>query len=86
MNSKVAIHESESPRPAASSIMISQMTSSSVIIPYVMERGREIGGAYDEFYKQFTSEKINSPAGTRTQGLPLRSKPFNHCAIGLNTF
>ena len=38
MNSKLAIHESESPRPAASSIMISQMTSSSVIIPYVMER------------------------------------------------
>ena len=38
MNSKLAIHESESPRPAASSIMISQMPSSSVIIPYVMER------------------------------------------------
>ena len=39
MNSKLAIHESESLRPAASSIMISQMTIQSVIIPYAMERG-----------------------------------------------
>ena len=39
MTSKLVIRESESPRPAASSILISQMTSSSVIIPYVMERG-----------------------------------------------
>ena len=37
-------------------------------------------------YKQFTSEKINDPTGTGTQVLPLRSKPFNHCAIGLNPF
>ena len=31
-----------------------------------------------------TSEKINSPSGTRTQELQFRSKPLNHCAIGLN--
>ena len=37
-------------------------------------------------YKQFTAEKINSPTGTRIHELPLRSKPFNHCAIGLNPF
>ena len=30
-----------------------------------------------------TSEKINSPSGTRTQELPFRGKPLNHCAIGL---
>ena len=36
MTSKRVIRESESPRPAASSIMISRMTRSSVIIPYVM--------------------------------------------------
>ena len=34
MTSKLVIRESESPRPAASSILISRMTSSSVIIPY----------------------------------------------------
>ena len=34
MTSKVVIHESESPQPAASSILILRMTSSSVIIPY----------------------------------------------------
>ena len=36
MTSKLVIRESESPRPAASSILISRMTSSSVIIPYLM--------------------------------------------------
>ena len=35
MTSKLVIRESESPRPAASSILISRMTSSSVIIPYI---------------------------------------------------
>ena len=35
-------------------------------------------------YKQFTYEKINDPTGTGTQDFPLRSKPFNHFAIGLN--
>ena len=35
MTSKHVIRESESPRPAASSILISRMTRSSVIIPYV---------------------------------------------------
>ena len=34
MTSKHAIRESEWPRPAASSILISRMTRSSVIIPY----------------------------------------------------
>ena len=34
MTLKLAIRESESPRPMASSILISRMTSSSVIIPY----------------------------------------------------
>ena len=34
MTSKLVIRESESPRPAGSSILISRMTSSSVIIPY----------------------------------------------------
>ena len=34
MTSKHVIRESESPRPAASSILISRMTRSSVIIPY----------------------------------------------------
>ena len=34
MTSKHVIRESESPRPAASSILISRMTCSSVIIPY----------------------------------------------------
>ena len=34
MTSKLVIRESESSRPAASSILISRMTSSSVIIPY----------------------------------------------------
>ena len=38
MTSKLVIRESESPRPAASSILISRMTSSSVIIPYGMQR------------------------------------------------
>ena len=36
MTSKHVIRESESPRPAASSILISRMTRSSVIIPYLM--------------------------------------------------
>ena len=36
MTSKLVIRESESSRPAASSILISRMTSSSVIIPYIM--------------------------------------------------
>ena len=36
MTSKLVIRESESPRPVASSILISRMTSSSVIIPYIM--------------------------------------------------
>ena len=36
MTSKLVIRESESPRPAASSILISRMTSSSVIIRYLM--------------------------------------------------
>ena len=35
MTSKHVIRESESPRPAASSILISRMTRSSVIIPYI---------------------------------------------------
>ena len=35
-SSKLVIRESESPRPAASSILISRMTSSSVITPYIM--------------------------------------------------
>ena len=35
MTSKRVIRESESPRPAASSILISRMTRSSVIIPYI---------------------------------------------------
>ena len=34
MTSKLIIRESESRRPAASSILISRMTSSSIIIPY----------------------------------------------------
>ena len=34
MTSKRVIRESESPRPAASSILISRMTRSSVSIPY----------------------------------------------------
>ena len=34
MTSKLVIRESESPRPAASSILILRMTSNSVIIPY----------------------------------------------------
>ena len=34
MTSKHVTRESESPRPAASSILISRMTRSSVIIPY----------------------------------------------------
>ena len=34
MTLKRVIRESESPRPAASSILISRMTRSSVIIPY----------------------------------------------------
>ena len=49
MNSKLALHESESPRPAASSIMISQMTSSSIIIPYVMEREGKLEGSMMNF-------------------------------------
>ena len=36
MTSKRVIRESESPRPAASSILISRMTRSSVIIPYII--------------------------------------------------
>ena len=36
MTSKHVIRESESPRPAASSILISRMTRSSVIIPYII--------------------------------------------------
>ena len=36
MTSKLVFRESESPRPAALSILISRMTSSSVIIPYIM--------------------------------------------------
>ena len=36
MGWKRVIRESESPRPAASSILISRMTSSSVIIPYLI--------------------------------------------------
>ena len=51
MNSKLAIHESESPRPAASSIMISQMPSSSVIIPYVMEREGKLEGRMMNFIR-----------------------------------
>ena len=35
MTSKLVIRESESPRPTALSILISRMTSSSVIIPYI---------------------------------------------------
>ena len=38
MTSKLVIRESESPRPASSSILISRMTSSSVIIPYRIPR------------------------------------------------
>ena len=34
MSPKLVIRESESPQPAATSILISRMTSSSVIIPY----------------------------------------------------
>ena len=36
MTSKRVIRESESPRPAVSSILISRMTRSSVIIPYLI--------------------------------------------------
>ena len=36
MTSKLVILESEAPQPAASSILISRMTSSSVIIPYII--------------------------------------------------
>ena len=36
MTSKLLIRESELPRPTATSILISQMKSSSVIIPYVI--------------------------------------------------
>ena len=36
MTSKLIIHEYEKPQPAASSILISRMTSSLVIIPYIM--------------------------------------------------
>ena len=38
MTPKLVIRESESPRPAASSILISRMTSSSVIIPYILSQ------------------------------------------------
>ena len=38
MTSKLVIRESELPRPAASSILISRMTSSSVIIPYKISK------------------------------------------------
>ena len=38
MTSKRVIRESESPRPAASSILISRMTRSSVIISYIMTK------------------------------------------------
>ena len=37
MTLKLVIRESESPRPVASSILISGMTSSSVIIPYIVD-------------------------------------------------
>ena len=37
MTSKLVIREPESPRPVASSILISRMTSSSVIIPYIKQ-------------------------------------------------
>ena len=40
LTSKLIIRESESPRPAASSILISRMTSSSVIIPYIKKKIR----------------------------------------------
>ena len=38
MTSKLIIRKSESPQPAASSILISRMTSSSVSIPYQITR------------------------------------------------
>ena len=38
MTSKHVTRESESPRPAASSILISRMTRSSVIIPYLINK------------------------------------------------
>ena len=51
MNSKLAIRESESHRSAASSIMISQMTSSSVIIPYVIEWEGKLEGRMMNFIR-----------------------------------
>ena len=46
MTSKLVIRESESPLPAALSILISQMTSSSVIIPYI----KQVKGCNDYTY------------------------------------
>ena len=42
ITSKLVIRESESPWPAASSILISRMTSSSVIIPYIKKLSCQI--------------------------------------------
>ena len=43
MTSKLVIRESESPRPATSSVLISRMTSSSVIIQYSSHNLQTIG-------------------------------------------
>ena len=65
MTSKHVIRESESPRPAASSILISQMTRSSVIIPYFilmtvyrfLTRGRLCyESAHQLFYERIDQE------------------------------
>ena len=48
MTSKLVIRESESPRPAASSILISRMASSSVIILYVRKTRRAAFGRQSE--------------------------------------
>ena len=50
MTSKHVIRKSESPRPAASSILISRMTSSSVIIPYIIPFSDETNSSIIDYY------------------------------------
>ena len=56
MTSKHVIRESESPRPAASIILISQMTRSLVIIPYLERPHTTRFPSYDEsFWMQYVT-------------------------------
>ena len=59
MTSKLVIRESESPRPAASSILISGMTSSSVIIPYII--------IFWAYYGDNHSGKVSLSESTRSE-------------------